>query len=82
MRARPDQDRPSRTPPDRGDGRATTLFAGACRCAAAGRPRIARRPLVDPTPLHAWSRLWRSGNGHPGLNGLATADAEEAGRSP
>ncbi|MFD3531188.1 LysR family transcriptional regulator [Streptomyces sp. NPDC058664] len=38
-------------------------------------------PLVDPTPLYAWSLLWRTGNGHPGLNGLAAACAEEAGRS-
>ncbi|MEU2390834.1 LysR family transcriptional regulator [Streptomyces sp. NPDC007369] len=38
-------------------------------------------PLVDPTPLYAWSLLWRSGNAHPGLNGLAAACAEEAGRS-
>lgn len=45
-------------------------------------PGLRAAPLVDPTPLHAWSRLWRSGNGHPGLNGLATACAEEAGRSP
>ncbi|OWA08215.1 LysR family transcriptional regulator [Streptomyces sp. CS113] len=37
-------------------------------------------PLVDPTPLYAWSLLWRTGSGHPGLNRLATACAEEAGR--
>ncbi|MEU5226183.1 LysR family transcriptional regulator [Streptomyces toyocaensis] len=38
-------------------------------------------PLVDPTPLYAWSLLWRTGSGHPGLNGLTLACAEEAGRS-
>ncbi|WP_367048587.1 LysR family transcriptional regulator [Streptomyces sp. Je 1-332] len=38
-------------------------------------------PLVDPTPLYAWSLLWRTGNGHPGLNSLTTACAAEAGRS-
>ncbi|MFF8262622.1 LysR family transcriptional regulator [Streptomyces virginiae] len=35
-------------------------------------------PLVDPTPLYAWSLLWRSGDGHPGLNSLTAACAEEA----
>ncbi|WP_211126403.1 LysR family transcriptional regulator [Streptomyces yatensis] len=38
-------------------------------------------PLVDPTPLYAWSLLWRTGNVHPGLSGLAAACAAEAGRS-
>ncbi|WP_404954984.1 LysR family transcriptional regulator [Streptomyces sp. 147326] len=44
-------------------------------------PGLRSVPLVDPTPLYAWSLLWRTGNGHPGLNGLAAACAEEAGRS-
>ncbi|MFG3369527.1 LysR family transcriptional regulator [Streptomyces sp. NPDC090032] len=44
-------------------------------------PGLRSLPLVDPTPLYAWSLLWRTGNGHPGLNGLAAACAEEAGRS-
>ncbi|MGW8747763.1 LysR family transcriptional regulator [Streptomyces sp. NPDC055794] len=44
-------------------------------------PGLRSVPLVDPTPLYAWSLLWRVGNGSPGLNGLATACAEEAGRS-
>lgn len=44
-------------------------------------PGLRSVPLVDPAPLYAWSLLWRSGNGHPGLNGLAAACAEEAGRS-
>ncbi|QES51858.1 LysR family transcriptional regulator [Streptomyces venezuelae] len=43
-------------------------------------PGLCSVPLVDPTPLYAWSLLWRTGNGHPGLTGLATACAEEAGR--
>ncbi|MFB7657988.1 MULTISPECIES: LysR family transcriptional regulator [unclassified Streptomyces] len=44
-------------------------------------PGLRSVPLVDPTPLYAWSLLWRVGNGSPGLNDLATACAEEAGRS-
>ncbi|MFC7894210.1 LysR family transcriptional regulator [Streptomyces sp. NPDC057381] len=44
-------------------------------------PGLRSVPLVEPTPLYAWSLLWRSGNGHPGLNGLAAACAEQAGRS-
>ncbi|MEU2249364.1 LysR family transcriptional regulator [Streptomyces sp. NPDC019224] len=38
-------------------------------------------PLADPTPLYAWSLLWRAGNGRPGLNSLLTACAEEAGQN-
>lgn len=44
-------------------------------------PGLRSVPLVDPTPLYAWSLLWRSGNGHLGLNGLTAACAEEARRS-
>ncbi|MBW5252229.1 LysR family transcriptional regulator [Streptomyces sp. P01-B04] len=44
-------------------------------------PGLRSIPLVDPTPLYAWSLLRRTGNGHPGLNDLAAACAEEAGRS-
>ncbi|MEV5019573.1 LysR family transcriptional regulator [Streptomyces sp. NPDC053780] len=44
-------------------------------------PGLRSVPLADPTPLYAWSLLWRAGNGSPGLNCLATACAEEAGRS-
>ncbi|MEV7190388.1 LysR family transcriptional regulator [Streptomyces sp. NPDC093510] len=44
-------------------------------------PGLRSVPLVDPTPLYAWSLLWRSGDGHPGLTALAAACAEEAGRS-
>ncbi|MEU5839922.1 LysR family transcriptional regulator [Streptomyces diacarni] len=38
-------------------------------------------PLVGPTPLYAWSLLWRTGNPHPGLHALAGVCAAEAGRS-
>ncbi len=44
-------------------------------------PGLRSVPLVDPTPLYAWSLLWRTGNTHPGLDGLAAACAGEAGRS-
>ncbi|MEU1816967.1 LysR family transcriptional regulator [Streptomyces roseifaciens] len=44
-------------------------------------PGLRSVPLVDPTPLYAWSLLWRNGNEHPGLDGLVAACAEEAGRS-
>ncbi len=44
-------------------------------------PGLRSVPLVDPTPLYAWSLLWRTGDGRPGLTGLAAACAEEAGRS-
>ncbi|MEV8452541.1 LysR family transcriptional regulator [Streptomyces sp. NPDC052095] len=44
-------------------------------------PGVRSVPLVGPTPLYAWSLLWRTGDGRPGLNGLASSCAEEAGRS-
>ncbi|WP_058044155.1 LysR family transcriptional regulator [Streptomyces roseifaciens] len=44
-------------------------------------PGLCSVPLVNPTPLYAWSLLWRNGNGHPGLDGLIAACAREAGRS-
>ncbi|MEU7072140.1 LysR family transcriptional regulator [Streptomyces narbonensis] len=44
-------------------------------------PGLRSVPLVDPTPLYAWSLLWRTGSGHPGLSGLTAACAAEAGRS-
>ncbi|MFJ2056108.1 LysR family transcriptional regulator [Streptomyces sp. NPDC087908] len=44
-------------------------------------PGLRSVPLVDPTPLYAWSLLWRSGSGHAGLDGLTAACAAEAGRS-
>lgn len=44
-------------------------------------PGLRSVPLVDPTPLYAWSLLWRTGSTHPGLSTLAAACAGEAGRS-
>ncbi|MET9429894.1 LysR family transcriptional regulator [Streptomyces sp. NPDC003036] len=44
-------------------------------------PGLRSVPLVDPTPLYAWSLLWRTGDTHPGLRRLATACAAEAGQS-
>ncbi len=44
-------------------------------------PRLRSVPLVHPTPLYAWSLLWRTGAGHPGLPGLIAACAARAGRS-
>ncbi|MEU1308909.1 LysR family transcriptional regulator [Streptomyces cinnamoneus] len=44
-------------------------------------PGLRSVPLVDPTPLYAWSLLWRTGNEPPGLTGLIAACATEAGRS-
>lgn len=44
-------------------------------------PGLRSVPLIAPTPLYAWSLLWRTGTGHPGLDDLATACAEEAKRS-
>ncbi|MEU1012496.1 LysR family transcriptional regulator [Streptomyces sp. NPDC005890] len=43
-------------------------------------PGLRSVPLVDPTPLYAWSLLWRTGTGHPGLNRLTAACAARAGR--
>lgn len=43
-------------------------------------PGLCSVPLVEPTPLYAWSLLWRTGDGHPGLNSLTAACAAEAGR--
>lgn len=44
-------------------------------------PGLRSVPLVNPTPLYAWSLLWRTGDGHPGLSGLTAACAAQAGRS-
>ncbi|MFE2560748.1 LysR family transcriptional regulator [Streptomyces sp. NPDC059352] len=44
-------------------------------------PGLRSAPLVDPTPLYAWSLLWRTGNGHPGLDRLTAACVAEARRS-
>ncbi|MFE2151823.1 LysR family transcriptional regulator [Streptomyces lavendulae] len=44
-------------------------------------PGIRSVPLVRPTPLYAWSLLWRAADPHPGLPALLAGLAEEAGRS-
>ncbi|MEU8875357.1 LysR family transcriptional regulator [Streptomyces javensis] len=44
-------------------------------------PGLRSVPLVDPTPLYAWSLLWRTGDEHTGLNGLTAACAAQARRS-
>ncbi|WKU43487.1 LysR family transcriptional regulator [Streptomyces sp. VNUA116] len=44
-------------------------------------PGLRSVPLVDPTPLYAWSLVWRTGNDHPGLNILTAACATAAARS-
>ncbi len=43
-------------------------------------PGLHSVPLVSPTPLYAWSLLWRADNGHPGLNSLTAACAAHAGQ--
>lgn len=43
-------------------------------------PGLRSVPLVNPTPLYAWSLLWRAGNGHPGLSDLTAVCATEAGQ--
>ncbi|MEU8514473.1 LysR family transcriptional regulator [Kitasatospora sp. NPDC048722] len=54
------------------------------------RPGVRTVPLVEPTPLYAWSLLWRTESGpgdgaaadqHPRLQPLLRAFAEEARRS-
>ncbi|MEV1003168.1 LysR family transcriptional regulator [Nonomuraea sp. NPDC050202] len=44
-------------------------------------PAIRSIPLVDPTPLYAWSLLWRGQGGHPLLEALVSAFVAEAERS-
>ncbi|MFF9242753.1 LysR family transcriptional regulator [Streptomyces sp. NPDC014801] len=44
-------------------------------------PGLRTVPLVEPTPLYAWSLLWRTGDRHPGLDRLTAACAARAGRS-
>ncbi|WP_034278831.1 LysR family transcriptional regulator [Actinospica robiniae] len=42
------------------------------------RARIRSIPLVDPTPLYAWSLLWRSVDAHPAIDALLRTFAETA----
>ncbi|MFD7236024.1 LysR family transcriptional regulator [Streptomyces syringium] len=44
-------------------------------------PGLRSVPLIDPTPLYAWSLLWRTANVHPGLHQLTAACAAAAGQS-
>ncbi|MFI9155281.1 LysR family transcriptional regulator [Streptomyces sp. NPDC053367] len=43
-------------------------------------PGLRSVPLVEPTPLYAWSLLWRGEGGHPNLDALLDACAAQAGR--
>jgi DNA-binding transcriptional LysR family regulator len=45
------------------------------------RARVRSLPLVDPTPLYAWSLVWRSSDPHPGVEALLRSFAEVGGRS-
>ncbi|MFI7644359.1 hypothetical protein [Nonomuraea sp. NPDC049400] len=44
-------------------------------------PAIRSVPLIDPTPLYAWSLLWRGNGGHPLLDTLTSAFVTEAKRN-
>lgn len=44
-------------------------------------PAIRSVPLVDPTPLYAWSLLWRDNGGHPLLEALTSAFTAQAKRN-
>ncbi|MEV5559833.1 hypothetical protein AB0L44_39840 [Nonomuraea wenchangensis] len=41
-------------------------------------PAIRSVPLIDPTPLYAWSLLWRDNGGHPLPDVLTSAFVTEA----
>ena len=45
------------------------------------RTRVRSIPLVEPTPLYAWSLVWRTSDPHPGVEALLRAFAEVGGRS-
>lgn len=45
------------------------------------RGGIRSLPLVEPTPLYAWSLVWRASDPHPGVEPLLRAFAEVGGRS-
>ncbi|MFI0451565.1 LysR family transcriptional regulator [Actinomadura sp. 6N118] len=44
-------------------------------------PALRSVPLTDPTPLYAWSLLWRSNADHPLLDALINAFVAEAARN-
>jgi len=45
------------------------------------RTRVRAVPLVGPTPLYAWSLVWRASDPHPGVEPLLRAFADVGGRS-
>ncbi|WP_194926146.1 LysR family transcriptional regulator [Catenulispora pinisilvae] len=45
------------------------------------RVRVRSLPLVEPTPLYAWSLVWRAADPHPGVESLLQAFAELGGRN-
>lgn len=45
------------------------------------RVRVRSLPLVEPTPLYAWSLVWRAADPHPGVEPLLQAFAELGGRN-
>ncbi|WP_370370566.1 LysR family transcriptional regulator [Catenulispora sp. GP43] len=45
------------------------------------RIRVRSLPLVEPTPLYAWSLVWPAADPHPGVAPLLRAFAEVGGRS-
>ncbi|MFD9941074.1 LysR family transcriptional regulator [Nonomuraea sp. NPDC059023] len=45
------------------------------------RPAIRSIPLIGPTPLYAWSLLWRGDGAHPLLDTLVSAFVAEAERN-
>ena len=44
------------------------------------RVRVRSLPLVSPTPLYAWSLMWRTEDPHPGVEPLVRAFGEVGGR--
>lgn len=45
------------------------------------RTRVRSIPLIEPTPLYAWSLVWRTADPHPGVEPLLRAFAEAGARS-
>lgn len=43
--------------------------------------RVRTIPLVDPTPLYAWSLMWRTQDAHPAISTLLQAFSEVGSRS-
>ncbi|MFH9403944.1 hypothetical protein [Streptomyces sp. NPDC017638] len=64
---------------DRGTLRGRTTRQTTARDALPVLAGVRCVPLAEPTPLYAWSLLWRTGDGHPGLRRLTGARAARAG---